>query len=227
MGNLFVVATPIGNLEDITFRALRILKEVDFIACEDTRRTKILVDHYKIKKPLISFHQHSKLQKIDYIIERIKNGESCVLVTDAGTPNISDPGGVLIQEACQNNVSVIAIPGASAVASILSIANFPVNSFLFLGFLAKKKGRQTLLRNLMKAGSLELYEAIVLYESPHRINRTLQDFQLAIGNTDVVIGRELTKKFEEVFRGKISEAITHFGQKEPKGEFAIVIRCKG
>ncbi len=224
MGTLFVVATPIGNLEDITLRALKVLGEVDFIACEDTRHSGILLNHYKIKKQLISFHQHSKLQKVDYIIDKIKKGENCALITDAGTPNISDPGGVLIEKAWQNNISVVSIPGVSAVASILSIANFPVNSFLFLGFLAKKKGRQTLLRNLMKAGSLELYEAVVLYESPYRIIRTLQDFQLAIGNKDVVIGRELTKKFEEIYRGKISDAITYYTQKEPKGEFAIIVR---
>lgn len=225
-GILYIVATPIGNLEDLTHRAERILREVDLIACEDTRRTKILLDRYKIKKPTISFHQHSQITKIDYLIGELKAGKNIALITDAGTPGISDPGGVLINETFKhlNNITIIPIPGPSAITTLLSIAGIPTDSFLFLGFLPKKKGRQTLLKNLLKASVMKLYQAIVFYESPHRIVQTLKELQLSVGNYEVVIGRELTKQFEEIYRGRIGEAITYFSKKAPKGEFTVVLR---
>jgi len=224
MGILYIVPTPIGNLEDITFRAIKILKEVDLIACEDTRHTKILLDHYQITTPTISYHQHSKIQKISFLINKLKDGKNVALVSDAGTPGINDPGGLLVQEAIKNDVQVIALPGAFAASVALSASGFPADRFLFVGFLPKKKGRQTMLRNLMKISQVDLYDLLVLYESPHRVLKTLQDLQLAIGNKDVVVGRELTKKFEEIKRGKIAEVITHFKNNNPKGEFVIIIR---
>ena len=224
MGTLFVVATPIGNLKDITFRALNTLRDVGLIACEDTRHTKILLDKYKIKTPMISYHQHSKLQKIDTIIEKLKNGEDVALVTDAGTPGINDPGGFLINEAICYNLTIVPIPGPSALTTLLSISGIKSDRFLFLGFLPKKKGRQTMMRNLMKIGNMNLYDAVVIYESPYRILRTLEDLQLVVGNKEVVIGRELTKKFEEIYRGSISQAIIYFKENEPRGEFVVVIK---
>lgn len=223
---LYVVATPIGNLEDISFRAVRILKEVDLVVCEDTRHSQILFNHYEIKTRYISYHQHSKLTKIDYIVNELKSGKNVAMISDAGTPGICDPGGVLVAEAMKNNIKIVPIPGPSAVTSLLSISGFPTDSFLFLGYLPKKKGRQTLFRNLMKAGNLELYQTIVLYVSPYQLMRTLADLQLVVGNKEIVIGRELTKKFEEIFRGKIHEAIEYFGKTVPKGEFVICIKNK-
>ncbi|EKD56809.1 MAG: hypothetical protein ACD_58C00084G0005 [uncultured bacterium] len=233
-GILYIIGTPIGNLEDITYRAVRILGKVDLIACEDTRHTKILLDRYNINKPLVSYHQHSQITKIDYLINELKAGKNIALVTDAGTPGISDPGGFLVQktiEQCNlstsleaDKITIIPIPGPSAITTLLSVSGMPTDSFLFLGFLPKKKGRQTLFRNLLKASGLKLFEAIVFYESPHRIVQTLKELQLSVGNYDVVIGRELTKQFEEIYRGKIGQAITYFDQKEPRGEFTVVLR---
>lgn len=215
-GILSVVATPIGNLEDITLRALRMLKEVDLIACEDTRHTGILLQHYDIKKPLVSYHQHSKLQKIDYIISELESGKNIALVTDAGTPGISDPGGVLIEQAIKNNIRVEPIPGPSSVTAILSVSGIPAEKFLFLGYLPKKKGRQTLLNKLK-----EFSYPIIIFESPERITKTLQEIESNWGNRHVIIGRELTKKFEEILRGKISEILSKI---RPQGEFVVIIK---
>lgn len=225
-GKLFVVGTPIGNLEDITYRAVETLKIADVIACEDTRHTKILLDKYQIKKPLISYHQHSNLQKIDEIIDKLKTGKNIAMVSDAGTPSINDPGGVLVDAALKEKIAVVPIPGPSALATLLSVTGILNDKFLFLGFLPRKKGRQTFFRNLMKTGSMDLYDCVVFYESPHRVLRSLQDMQLVIGNRQVIIGRELTKKFEEIFRGSIGEAIIRFKDVEPKGEFVVVIRSQ-
>lgn len=225
-GILYVVATPIGNLDDITYRAVNVLREVNLIACEDTRHSKILLDRYEIKTPTISYHQHSKISKIDYLIGELKSGKNIALITDAGTPGISDPGQVLIENAIANNVKVVPIPGSAALTTALSVSGLPNHSFLFLGFLPKKKGRQTLFKNLMKASNLEIYDSIVLYESPYHLVRTLQDLQLVIGNKEVVISRELTKKFEEIVRGNIYEVIEHFQKSTPKGEFVIIIKAR-
>jgi 16S rRNA (cytidine1402-2'-O)-methyltransferase len=216
MGILYIIATPIGNLEDITLRALRILKEVDLIACEDTRRTKILIDHYQIDKPLISFHQHSKLQKVDLVIEKLKTGQKIALVTDAGTPGISDPGGVLIAKALEHKINIDALPGPDAATTLLSQSGIPVEKYLFLGFLPKKKGRQTTLK--MMAG-LDL--PTVIFESPHRITKTLTDIKTFLGDREVIVGRELTKKFQEVTRGKISKILPTL---RAQGEFVLVIK---
>lgn len=233
-GILYIVGTPIGNLEDITYRAVRVLGEVDLIACEDTRHTKILLDKYGIKKPLVSYHQHSQITKIDYLIGELKSGKNIALVTDAGTPGISDPGGYLIEKVLEyysnkvieGKIQIIPIPGPSAITTLLSISGMPTDSFLFLGFLPKKKGRQTLFRNLLKTSALKLYEVVIFYESPYRIAQTLKEFQLLVGNYDVVVGRELTKQFEEIYRGKISEAISYFDNKDNKGEFTVIVKTR-
>lgn len=225
-GTLYIVATPIGNLEDITYRAVKTLQEVDLIACEDTRHSKILLDKYHIKTPTVSYHQHSKISKIEYLIDQLKSGKNVALITDAGTPGISDPGGVLISAAIKNNIKVVPIPGPAAVTSALSVSGMLTDSFLFLGFLPKKKGRQTLFRNLMKVSNLKLYQTIVIYESPYRLLRTLQDLQLVIGNKEVVVCRELSKKFEEIYHGNIYQAIEYFQTNKPKGEFVIIIKAR-
>ncbi|MCL5094265.1 MAG: 16S rRNA (cytidine(1402)-2'-O)-methyltransferase [Patescibacteria group bacterium] len=218
MGKLYVVGTPIGNLGDITLRALETLKNVDYIACEDTRITIKLLNHFDIKKPLISYYQHSKLSKIDYLIGLLKEGKDIALVTDAGTPGISDPGGVLIAEAVKNNIKIIPNPGPNAAISALSISGFPTDEFLFLGFLPKKKGRQTLLNSLRNEK-----RTIAFYESPERIKRTLNDLLEFLGDRGVVVCRELTKMFEEIYRGKVSQVLPKIKE---KGEFVVVLSAR-
>lgn len=221
MGTLFVVATPIGNLEDITLRALRILKEVDLIACEDTRLTKRLLDHYQITTPTISYHQHSEVGKIDFLISKLKEGKNLALVSDAGTPGISDPGGLLVQAATREGIKVEPIPGPSAVISALSISGLPTDRFLFLGFLPHKKGRETLVKEI-----IDSKYPVVFYESVHRIIKALEQLQAANLNREVVVCRELTKKFETVYRGKVSQALEKLQADEVKGEFVVIIsRC--
>lgn len=216
MGILYIVATPIGNLEDITLRALKVLKEVDLIACEDTRRTRLLLSHYQVSKPLVSFHQHSRLQKIDYLISEILKGKNIALVSDAGTPGIADPGGVLIAKAIANMIEIEPIPGPSALTTILSTADFPVDKFLFLGYLPKKKGRRKLLKLIAEADY-----PLVIFESPHRIIKTLKEIQQIAGDKYIIIGRELTKKFQEVERGPISKLLFKI---RPQGEFSLIIK---
>lgn len=226
MGKLFVVSTPIGNLKDITLRAIEVLKSCDFIACEDTRRTKLLTDEYGIDKKLVSYHQHSKLTKIDYILGEIKLGKNVALVSDAGTPAISDPGAILVEKAYENNIEVEVIPGVSAITALYSVAGFSETGFVFLGFLPKKKGRQTLfkeMKNNYLIGKKKL--PIIIYESFARILKTLEEFS-EIGDFQVVLGRELTKKFEEVRRGKIEDIIRLIknGSIKIKGEFVVCLR---
>lgn len=216
MGKLFVVATPIGNLEDITLRAIKVLKNVDLIACEDTRQSKILLDRYGIKTPLVSYHQHSRWQKIDYLISQLKSGKDIALISDAGTPGISDPGRKLISEAINHKIETVVIPGPSALTAALSVSGANLRGFLYLGFLPKKKGRKTLLESLKKEK-----RTIVFYESPHRIVKTLNELKNYLGNREVIITRELTKKFEEIYRGKISEVMKKI---KAKGEFVVIIK---
>ena len=216
MGKLFIVSTPIGNLKDITFRADKVLKEADLIACEDTRHSRILLDKYGIKTPTVSYHQYSRLQKIDYLISQLKLGKNIALITDSGTPGISDPGSYLIQKALEDKIEAVSIPGPVAFVATLSISGFPINEFLYLGFLPKKKGRQTLLGKLKNEK-----RTIVFYESPYRIIKTLEELRSILGNREVIVARELTKKFEEVYRGKISEVLNKI---KPKGEFVVVIK---
>ena len=219
MPKLYIIATPIGNLGDITLRALEVLKDVDLILCEDTRVTKKLLNHYDINTPVESYHQHSNLKKIDYIKSLLKQGKNLALVSDSGTPGISDPGnklvGELMSSELMSNVEIIPIPGASAIIAIASISGFPMDKFVFLGFPPHKKGRQKFFKELA-----EYKYPVILYESPYRIIKTLKQLEEA-GKFDVVVGRELTKKFETIYRGKIKDIINKIN---PKGEFVIVVR---
>ena len=223
MASIYIVGTPIGNLEDLTFRAFNTLRKVDFILAEDTRKTKILLDRYEIVKAIISYHQHSKLTKVEYIIELLKSGKDLALVTDAGTPGISDPGNYLLEKIWEEkerglDVNIVPIPGASSLTSILSVCGFPTDDFLFLGFLPKKKGKETLLKSLVKEK-----RTIVFFESPHRIVKILAELEKYLGNIEIVVGRELTKKFEEIIRGSIRDVIKRVGSKNQKGEFVVVL----
>jgi len=219
---LYIVSTPIGNLKDITYRAIEILKSVDFIICEDTRKASILLNHYEIKKDLLSFHKFSKDDQIEKIIKRLKSGDGA-LVTDAGTPGISDPGQYLIKKALENDIEIVSIPGPSAAIAALSISGFDTDKFLFLGFLPRKKGRQTLIDEISKFISLDKLgtSPIIFYESPFRVKKTLIELKDKIGDREIVVARELTKKFETIYRGKISKII---GQIKEKGEFVVIVK---
>jgi len=217
---LYIVSTPIWNLEDITFRAVRILKEVDYIACEDTRTSWVLLKHYDISKPLLSFHSHSGKAKTDKILEMLKNEKDVALISDAGTPWISDPGYALVRDAIAAWYEVSPIPWASAVTTALSASGMPINHFLYLWFLPLKKWRQTLLTRLSENKN----ETIVIYESVHRIIKTLWDLEKYFwAEHQIVIGRELTKKFEQFIRGNISEVQTYFEENPWKIKWEFVI----
>ena len=218
MGTLYVVGTPIGNLEDITYRAVKILSEVELIAAEDTRRTKILLDRYQIKKPLTSYHKFNLKSKTAYLISQLKEDRKIALVTDSGMPGISDPGYELIRQAIAQGIKVEPIPGTSALLVALSVSGLPTERFVFEGFLPKKKGRKSLLGKLSKEE-----RTIILYESPYRILKTLKEIKAIFGERKVSVGRELTKVFEEFIRGSVSEVIAHFEKVKPKGELTIVI----
>lgn len=215
---LFVVATPIGNLEDITLRALRVLSEADLIVAEDTRQTQKLLARHNIKTPLSTIHQHSTDTKIKQVAERLARGEHVALVTDAGTPSVSDPGGVLVSAARLAGVEVVPIPGPSAVTTILSVAGMPTDSFMFVGFLPKKQGRQTLWKDMENVSV-----PLVIFEAPSRVVKTLTETKQWLGEREVVVGRELTKIHEEIFTGTLTQAIKHFTEHAPRGEFVIVI----
>jgi len=219
MPALYVVATPIGNLEDISLRALRTLREVKLIAAEDTRRTKRLLNSYDIKTPVTSYHEHNKWTKLDYILGCLERGDMA-LVSDAGMPGISDPGYELIVAANQRGISVIPVPGPSVIITALVISGLPTNNFLYLGFLPHKaSGRRRLLESIANE-----HATIVVLESPHRLLAALNDILLVLGDRKVAVCRELTKVHEEIFRGTISQAIEHFT--EPRGEFSLVIEGK-
>ncbi|MCK9273138.1 16S rRNA (cytidine(1402)-2'-O)-methyltransferase [Candidatus Gracilibacteria bacterium] len=215
---LYIVSTPIGNLEDMTYRAVRTLKEVDYIACEDTRTSGVLLKHYEIKNNLISFHSHSDNYKLEKIIDLLKEGKNIALISDAGTPGISDPAYNLVRRAIEENIILSPIPGASAILSALVCSGLHTHDFRFIGFLPIKKGRQTLLLSLQNKDY-----SVVIYESVHRFLKTLSDLEKYFGKDHkIAVGRELTKKFEEFFRGTIEECTTHFKKQGLKGEFVIV-----
>lgn len=218
---LYIVSTPIGNLGDITLRAIETLQSVDFIACEDTRVTSILLNHLSIKKELYSFNAASEKFKADKVIERIEAGESCALVSDAGTPGISDPGTRLINLAIKQNVEIIPIPGATALITALTLSGFPTDSFIFIGFLPNKKGRQ---KNLKELAAEE--RTIILYESTYRIKKLIDELSRIMPDRPIVICRELTKKFEEIIRGKAKLIQSELNEHTLKGEFVVVIAPK-
>ena len=223
MSKLYIVATPIGNLEDISLRALRILKEVDLILCEDTRETKKLLNKYEIKKELLSYHSHSKLSKVEKIFELLEAGKDLTLVSDAGTPGISDPGTVLIskvKEKFGENVQVVPIPGATALIAALSASGLPTHEFTYLGFLPHKKGRETLFKEIAGAK-----RTMVFYESPHRILKTLESLQKFCPNKKVCLARELTKIYEEFKIGSPAELLEYLQQypEKQRGEFVVIV----
>ncbi len=215
---LYIVSTPIGNLGDITLRAIETLKSVDFIVCEDTRVTSVLLNHLNIKKELFSLNAASEKFKAQKVVDRIKNGESCALVSDAGTPGISDPGTRLINLAIKENISIVPVPGAIALIAALSLSGFPSDSFVFEGFLPNKKGRQKNLKQLVNEE-----KTIVLYESTYRINKLIDELAEIMPERYIVICRELTKKFEEVIRGTAQSIQPQLKDHILKGEFVVVI----
>jgi 16S rRNA (cytidine1402-2'-O)-methyltransferase len=216
MSVLYVVATPIGNLEDISRRALRVLREARLIAAEDTRKTKRLLNHYDIKTPLTSYYEHNKLTKLDHILDRLKEGD-IALVSEAGMPGISDPGYELIAAAARKNIPVVPVPGPSAVTTALAVSGLPTDRFTFIGFLPNRAGPR---RHRLESISADPGTIIAL-EAPHRLTATLADILNVLGDRRLAVCRELTKLHEEVFRGTVSGAMEHF--KEPRGEFTLVI----
>lgn len=219
IGTLYIVATPIGNLGDITLRALETLKIVDAILCEDTRVTSRLLAHFDIKKPLVSCHEHTEERKLSQIIERLQKGEHFAFVSDAGTPGLSDPGNRLVELALAAQISVVPLPGASALGAIVSVAGISMQEFVFRGFPPHKKGRETFFK-AVAASEIP----VVYYESPHRVVKNLELLQKFVPEAKVIIGRELTKMFEEVVRGSIQEGLEYFTQhpEKVKGEFTII-----
>jgi len=218
-GSLYLVATPIGNLSDISARAIKTLQDVDFIAAEDTRITRKLLEHYKIKKPIVSYYQHNSRSSGEKIVNRILDGESCALVTDAGTPGISDPGEALVRICTEENISMISIPGPCAAVAALAVSGLSTERFTFEGFLPVDKKKRT--AHLCELETEK--RTMVFYEAPHKLLRTLKDFYKTFGNRQVSISREMTKIYEETLRLNLSEAITHFENTSPRGELVIII----
>ncbi len=222
MSKLYLIPTPIGNLEDITLRALRLLKEVDMVLAEDTRTTRKLFTHYEISTPLAPFHMHNEHKVVNKWIERLKSGEKIALVSDAGTPAISDPGFLLVRECVKNDIEVDCLPGATAFVPALVNSGLPSEKFIFEGFLPSKKGRQTRLKILT-----EEERTMIFYESPHRIVKTLSQFMEYFGDERIVsVSREISKMFEETKRGSMKYVKEYFEEKKPKGEFVIIVDGK-
>ena len=217
-GALYLVSTPIGNLGDISYRAVHILKSVDFIAAEDTRVTSVLLRHYDIHKKMSSFHSYNQKRQTPQIIKLLQDNKSVALVSDAGTPGISDPAYMLVQAALQSNIKIIPIPGASALLAALIVSGLPINRFAFEGFLPLKKGRKT---KIEKLGVED--RTIIFYESPHRILKTVKELNENWGNRQCVMGREITKKFEEFFRGGLADLSFYLSQKPVKGEIVLIV----
>lgn len=222
MNMLYIVSTPIGNLKDISFRAVETLQTVDLIAAEDTRHTKILCDHYEIKTPLTSYFEHNQLKKGEYLLSLLKEGKSIALVTDAGTPGISDPGYHLIRLAKENNIPLTIIPGATALIAALSLSGLPTDRFIFEGFLPVR----SLARRKKLTSFKEERRTIIFYESPYRLVKSLKDIEEVLGNPLVVCAREITKKFEEVKEGRSNILHQYFTKTKPRGEFVLLLNLK-
>ena len=216
---IYVIATPIGNLEDISLRALRILQEVKLIAAEDTRTTRHLLSAHDIKTPLTSYHEHSKRGKLDYLLNYLER-DDLALVSEAGTPGLSDPGYDLIVAAIERGISVVPIPGASAIITALAVSGLPTDQFLYVGFFPRRKGQ----RQRVLSSIVEESRTIVAFETPHRLNEALEDIEEILGNRRMSVCRELTKVHEEVFRGRVRQAREYFV--EPRGEFTLVVEGK-
>ena len=223
MAKLYIVPTPIGNLEDITLRAIKVLKEVDLILCEDTRRSKKLLNHLEIDVPLKSHHKFNEHSEVSYIVKKIVEGSNMALISDAGVPGISDPGFLIVRTCLENNIEIECLPGPTAFVPALVVSGLPIDKFIFEGFLPAKKGRKTRLEKL----ALES-RTMVFYESPHKLLRTLLDFDNFFGsNRKISISRELTKLYEETLRGSIKEMVAIYSNKKPKGEYVIIVQGKG
>jgi 16S rRNA (cytidine1402-2'-O)-methyltransferase len=218
-GTLYLIGTPIGNLEDITLRALRLLGEVDLIAAEDTRVTRVLLRHYEIDTPVVSYHTHSGAQKLERLLGALGEGKSIALVSDAGMPGVSDPGARLVQACAERALPVAVVPGPTAASAALAISGLPAKEFLFLGFLPPRSAARR--ESLRKVADQRA--ALILYEAPHRLLESLVDTGEVLGDRQAACCRELTKRFEEVVRGTVSELIAHFSDHEPRGEFTIVV----
>jgi 16S rRNA (cytidine1402-2'-O)-methyltransferase len=216
---LYIVPTPIGNLKDITLRAIEVLQAVDVILCEDTRQSGKLLHHYEISKPLTAIHKMNEYREVEKIVQQIQAGKTFAIISDAGTPIISDPGNLLVSKCIELGIEVDCIPGATAFVPALVNSGFDLSSFVFLGFPPHKKGRQTFVRAIIAEP-----KTVVIYESPYRVVKFLQEFQeLGGGDRVISISREITKKFEETLRGTAEELVAHFAKKEPKGEFVVVV----
>ena len=223
MAKLYIVPTPIGNLEDITLRAIKVLKKVDLILCEDTRRSKKLLNHLEIDVPLRSHHKFNEHSEVSYIVKKIVEGSNMALISDAGVPGISDPGFLIVRTCLENNIETECLPGPTAFVPALVVSGLPIDKFIFEGFLPAKKGRKSRLEKL----ALES-RTMVFYESPHKLLRTLLDFDNFFGsNRKISISRELTKLYEETLRGSIKEMVAIYSNKKPKGEYVIIVQGKG
>ena len=223
MAKLYIVPTPIGNLEDITLRAIKVLKKVDLILCEDTRRSKKLLNHLEIDVPLRSHHKFNEHIEVSYIVKKIVEGSNMALISDAGVPGISDPGFLIVRTCLENNIEIECLPGPTAFVPALVVSGLPIDKFIFEGFLPAKKGRKSRLVKL----ALES-RTMVFYESPHKLLRTLLDFDNFFGsNRKISISRELTKLYEETLRGSIKEMVAIYSNKKPKGEYVIIVQGKG
>jgi len=221
-GRLYLIPSPIGNLGDITYRAVELLKQADCILCEDTRTSSVLLKHYQVQKPLTPYHQHNEHKVLNHLIDQLKSGKIYALITDAGTPGISDPGFLLVRECLRNDISVECLPGATAFVPALVQSGIPGNRFVFEGFLPVKKGRQTAMKGLA-----EEERTIILYESPHRLVKTLQELAEHMGaGRQAAVCRELTKMFEETRKGPLEELARYYEKTPPKGEIVLVVAGK-
>jgi 16S rRNA (cytidine1402-2'-O)-methyltransferase len=218
-GTLYIVGTPIGNLEDMTFRAVQTLQDVDLIAAEDTRHTGKLLQHFQVKTPQVSYHEHNRTSRIPELIKQLGEGKAIALVSDAGMPGISDPGYELILACVEASIVVVPIPGASAAITALSAAGLPTDKFVFEGFLPSKTNQRREYLELLKTER----RTLIFYESPHRLRATLQDFAEIFGQRQIVLARELTKFYEEFWRGTVEEAYQHYQLKEPQGEYTLIV----
>ena len=219
-GTLYLIGTPIGNLEDVTHRALRILKEADIIAAEDTRVTRRLLDRYGIRTPLVSYHEHSRRQRLEALVAMAREGKQVALVSEAGMPGISDPGAHLVRAYVEAQIPVVVVPGPTAVSAALAVSGFPAQHYVFLGFLP---GRSAARREVLRRAAASLTGPIICFEAPHRLRKSLEDMCAVLGDRQAMCARELTKRFEEVVRGTISDLIAHFSQHEPRGEMTVVL----
>jgi 16S rRNA (cytidine1402-2'-O)-methyltransferase len=227
-GILYVVATPIGNLKDITLRAIEVLTKVAYIACEDTRKTSLVLKTIgAVQKPmLISYYEETERARTPNIINLLQNGQDVALVSDSGTPLVSDPGFVLVRAAKENDIKVISIPGPSAAISALVSSGLPSDKFIFLGFLPRKEGNKTKLLDSLKESYKEIEATVIIYEAPHRLLKTLRSIEAIFGDINICIARELTKVHEETFSTRIKKAINHYEKKQPKGELVILFNLK-